>query len=145
MDSKSSQQFKFTNSEDAIKKITNCVVSNKDNVSLVRGYVSAKGEPLFGGKLVTDYDCILQGHVHFEIDDKLEDTDIFILRALSMGFEGKEDINEACYYVLRERKDGDVDIEKVYVRFNRNALLSSIHTSDLPSKDRVLSYVKKSR
>ena len=47
--------------------------------------------------------------------------------------------------VLKERKDGDIEIDKVYVPFNRNALLSSIHTCDLPSKDRVLSYVKKSR
>lgn len=69
--------------------------------------------------------------------------DIFTLKAVSMGFTGTEKVNKACYYVLRERKDGD--IEKVYVPFNRNALLSSIHTCDLPSKDRVLSYVKKSR
>lgn len=95
--------------------------------------------------MVTDYDCILQGHVHFEIDDKLDNTDIFTLRAVSMGFVDKEETNKACYYVLRERKDGDVDIEKVYVPFNRNALVSSIHTCDLPSKERVLSYIKKSR
>lgn len=142
---KSPQQFRYTNSDQAIKKITNCVVSNKDNISIVKGYVAAKGEPLFGGKLVTDYDCILQGHTHFEIDDRLEDTDILTLRALSMGFYGEELENEACYYVLRERKDGDIDIEKCYVSFNRNALLSSIHTCDIPSKERVLKYVKKSR
>ena len=81
-----------------------CVVSNKDNISIVKGYVAAKGEPLFGGKLVTDYDCILQGHTHFEIDDRLEDTDILTLRALSMGFYGEELENEACYYILKERK-----------------------------------------
>ena len=47
-------------------------------------------------------------------------------------------------YILKERKDGDVDIDKIYVPFNVNALLSSIYTCDLPSKDRILSYVKKS-
>ena len=145
INSKSSQQFKYTNSDEAIKKVTNCIVSNKNNVSIIRGFVSSKCEPLFGGKLATSYDCILQGHVHFEIDDRLDNTDIFTLRAVSMGFTGTEEVNNACYYVLKERKDGDVDIEKVYVPFNINALLSSIHTCDLPSKNRVLNYIKKSR
>ena len=145
INSNSSQQFRVTNSDETLEKITRCAVSNQENISIVKGYVAAREEPLFGGKLVTDYDCILQGHVHFEIDDKLDNTDIFTLRAVSMGFVDKEETNKACYYVLRERKDGDVDIEKVYVPFNRNALVSSIHTCDLPSKERVLSYIKKSR
>ena len=46
---------------------------------------------------------------------------------------------------IKERKDGEIEIEKRYIQFNKNALLSSIHTSDVPSKDKVLSYVKKSR
>ena len=79
------------------------------------------------------------------MQDKLKNTDIYTLRAVGMGYEGSEKDNEACYYVIRERKDGDIDIDKRYVTFNRNALLSSIHTCDLPSKDKVLSYVKKSR
>jgi hypothetical protein len=140
-----SEQFKFTNSSEAIRKITNCVVSNKDNISIVKGYVDAKDKPIFGGKLVTDYDCIIQGHYHFYVEDRIDDTRVFTLRAVGMGYVDNEKENEACYYILKERKDGDVDIEPVYVLFNRNALLSSIHTCDLPSKDRVLSYVKKSR
>ena len=105
----------------------------------------SKDEPIFGGKKVTDYDYVLQGHYHFDLEDTLDDTEVYTLRAVGMGYEGTEKDNEACYYVLRERKDGDIEIDKVYVPFNRNALLSSIHTCDLPSKDRVLSYVKKSR
>lgn len=139
------EQLRYTNSEEAIRKVTNCVVSNKGNISAVKGYMASKDEPIFGGKLVTDYDYVLQGHYHFELDDLLDDTEVLTLRAVGMGYEGSERENEACYYILRERKDGDIDIEKVYVSFNRNALLSSIHTCDLPSKDRVLSYVKKSR
>jgi len=139
------EQLRYTNSEEAIKKITNCVVSNKGSISAIKGYMASKEEPIFGGKLVTDYDCILQGHYHFELEDELDNTFICTLRAVSMGFEGSEKDSEACYYVLKERKDGDFDIDKVYVPFNRNSLLSSIHTCDLPSKDRVLGYVKKSR
>ena len=107
--------------------------------------MASRDEPIFGGKLVTDYDYVLQGHYHFELEDTLDDTEVYTLRAVGMGYEGYDADNEACYYVLKERKDGDIDIDKRYVEFNRNALLSSIHTCDLPSKDRVLSYVKKSR
>jgi hypothetical protein len=143
--SSNTEQLRYTNSEEAIRKVTNCVVSNKGNISAVKGYMASKDEPIFGGKLVTDYDYVLQGHYHFELDDLLDDTEVLTLRAVGMGYEGSERENEACYYILRERKDGDIDIDKRYVEFNRNALLSSIHTCDLPSKDRVLSYVKKSR
>ena len=138
-------QLRYTNSEEYLKKITNCIVSNKGSISLVKGYMASRDEPIFGGKLVTDYDYVLQGHYHFELEDMLDDTRVHTLRAVGMGYEGHDSDNEACYYILRERKDGDIDIEKVYVPFNRNALLSSIHTCDLPSKDRVLSYVRKSR
>ena len=139
------EQLRYTNSEDYLRKITNCVVSNKGNISAVKGYMASREEPIFGGKLVTDYNYVLQGHYHFELNDSLDDTSVYTLRAVGMGYEGSEKDTEACYYVLKERKDGDIDIEKIYVPFNRNALLSSIHTCDLPSKDRVLSYVKKSR
>ncbi len=141
----SNHQFLYTNSSEALNKVTNCIVSGK-GVSAVKGYMDSRDEPIFGGKKVTDYDCILQGHAHFEIEDEMDKGPIiWTLRAVGMGFEGDEAENEACYYVLRERTDGEVDVEKRYVRFNRNSLLASIHNCDLPSKDRVLSYVKKSR
>ncbi len=139
------EQLRYTNSEAALRKITNCIVSNRGNESLVKGYMAAREEPIFGSKLVTDYDCILQGHYHFELNDLLDDTEVYTLRAVGMGYEGAEKDNEACYYILKERKDGDIEIEKIYVPFNRNALLSSIHTCDLPSKEQVLRYVRKSR
>ncbi len=141
----SAEQFMYTNSEEALSEITGAVSSSKV-VSAVNGYMSARMDPIFGGKKVTDYDFIIQGHSHFEKDDELDNgISIITLRALGMGFTGDEVEDEACYYILRETKDGNVDIEKVYVKFNRNSLLSSIHTCDLPSKDRILSYVKKSR
>ncbi len=141
----SNEQFLFTNSTEAIKKVTGCITSGR-GASVIKGYVASREEPLFGGKMVTDYDCVLQGHAHFEIEDEMENgTEIYTLRAVGMGYEGNEKDNEACYYILRERSDGDVDVEKQYVSFNRNSLVSSIHNCSLPSKDRVLHYVKKSR
>lgn len=139
------EQLRYTNSDEAIRKITNSIVSNKSNHSIIKGFISSKEEPLFGGKLVTDYDYVLQGHYHFDLENKLDNTEILTLRAVGMGYVGTEQDNEACYYVIKERKDGEIDIDKRYVYFNKNALLSSIHTCDLPSKDKVLTYVKKSR
>ena len=39
----------------------------------------------------------------------------------------------AYYIILKEKKRG-FDIEKVYVPFNKNSLLSSIYSSDMPEK-----------
>ena len=135
------RQFLYTNSDEAKKKIGNCIVTNKRNISKIKGYISAQNEPIFGGKLVTEYDSIIQGHVHFDMEDKLENTDIYTLRAVGMGYKNGREEDKACYYILKERKDGSFDIEQVLVDFNRNNLLSKIYTSGLPHTDRLLTYV----
>ena len=139
-----SEQFAYTNSEECNKKINDCITSYKKGDPHARGYISAKNEPLFQGKKVTDYDAIIQGHVHFHMKDELEDTQIRTLRAVGMGYEDDEP-NSACYYVLKERKDKTFDIERRLVPFNKNSLLSSIYTSSLPNKELVLRYVKTSK
>lgn len=136
------RQFLYTNSEEAKKRIGNCIMTNKRNTSKIKGYVSAQNEPIFGGKLVTEYDSIIQGHVHFDMEDKLDDTEIYTLRAVGMGYENANEEDKACYYILRERKDGTFEIEKQLVDFNRNNFLAKIYTSGLPHKDRLLTYVK---
>ena len=109
----------------------------------MRGYQSSKNEPIFDGKKVTDYDAIIQGHVHFDMEDYLENTDIYTLRAVGLGYSETDPKNEACYYVLRERKDDlGYDFEQRYVKFNRNNLLSNIYTSDIPNKQLILRFVK---
>lgn len=140
---RNTEQLRYTNSEDAIKKITNMI--NKNSSDSINGYIAASEEPLFDGKLVTDYDYILQGHYHFELEDTLDETKVCTLRAVCMGYEENESENEACYYIVKERKDGNIEIEKIYVSFNQNALLSSIHNCDLPSKDKVLHYIQKNK
>ncbi len=133
-------QFLYTNSDEARRKISNCISSSKKNDPKVRGYVSSKDSPLFDGKRVTDYDTIIQGHVHFDMKDKVDDTDIITIRAVGMGY-GSDAPNTACYYVLRERKDGGVDIEKRLVPFNKNNLLASFRSSDVPNKEHMLQYL----
>ncbi len=36
--------------------------------------------PMFDGKLITSYDDVFQGHVHFELEDRLNNTNIHTLR-----------------------------------------------------------------
>ena len=48
----------------------------------------------------------------------------------------------AYYVILKEKKIGGYDIEKVYVPFNKNSLLSNIYSSDMPTKAKILSYLK---
>lgn len=130
-------QFLYTNSAEAKEEIAeNSVLDSSD----MRGYVAAKEEPIFGGKRVTDYDAILQGHAHFDLKDKLECTDIYTLRAVGMGY-GNDNTDTACYYVLREKKDGSFDLDKRTVPFNKYSLLSSINSSSEPGKEYILKYV----
>ena len=136
------EQFLYTNSDQCKKKINNCITSHKKGDKRARGYISAKENPLFDGKMVTDYDAIIQGHVHFDREDEIEGTTIHTLRACGIGYE-KDGDNTACYYVFKEKKDGSFDKEKRLVKFNKNNLMSSIYSSDLPNKDAVLRYVKK--
>ena len=109
----------------------------------MKGYASSKKEPLFNGKKVTDYDAVIQGHVHFDMDDTIENTDIYTLRAVGMGYGTTDPKDTACYYVLKERKDEDgYDLEQRLISYNRNSLLSNIYTSDIPNKELVLRFVK---
>ena len=74
------------------------------------------------------------------MEDKIGDLKVITLRAVGMGYE--DDYNDtACYYVLKERKDGNFDIERRLVRFNRNNLDADIVASNLPDKARILRYV----
>ena len=48
----------------------------------------------------------------------------------------------AYYVILKEKKIGGYDIEKVYVPFNKNSLFSSIYSSEMPTKAKILGYLK---
>lgn len=135
----SSKQFLYTNSDVAKKVIEEGILHYKGNRA--NGFISAQKEPIFQGKKITYYDSVFQGHVHFEMTDRLKNTDIHTLRAIGMGYSSKSD-DKACYYILKERKDGSFDIEKKLVEYNKNHLISSVQTSDIPEKEKVLSFLK---
>lgn len=133
----SSKQFLYTNSPESKKKIQDIITSNRRNSEYIRGLIDAQNNPLFNGKKVTDYDSVIQGHVHFQMEDNLGDTKVHTLRATGIGY--KDDPKDmACYYVLKEKKDGTYDIEKKLVSFNRNLLLSNIKSSSIPHKEPIL-------
>lgn len=50
--------------------------------------------------------------------------------------------NMDYYLILKEKKLGGFDIEKVFVPFKKNSLLSSIYVFNMPSKSKILSYLK---
>ena len=137
-----SEQFLFTNSDEYNKEIEYMINKYGINNPIVRGYLSSKKDPMFNGNIITNYDEIFQGHVHFELEDKLNNTNIHTLRGAGMGELENNKKSMAYYIILKEKKKGGFDIEKVYVPFNKNSLLSSIYSSDMPTKSKILSYLR---
>ena len=135
-----SDQFLYTNNDMAKREIDSSINEYGTDDKRVGGYLAAKEKPIFSGKRVTDYDAIIQGHVHFASTDRIENTDIFTLRAVGMGYENDPE-DSACYYVLREKKQSGFDIEKRLVPFDRNSLIEKIYSRNIPDKKRVLTYI----
>lgn len=138
---KTSKQFLYTNSKEAKLKIKEEIEGKSLSNPRIAGYLDALNNPIFEGKRVTDYDAILQGHVHFNLSDRLFTTKIETLRAVGMG-QTKKDLDTACYYVLKEKCDGTFDIEKRLVDFNKNIMLANIVSSDIPHKEKILRFVR---
>lgn len=139
---KSADQFMFTNSDEYNKEVEYMINKYGIDNPKVQGYLSSKNTPMFDGKLITSYDDVFQGHVHFELEDKLNNTNIHTLRGAGMGELDESKKSMAYYIILKEKKIGGYDIEKVYIPFNKNSLLSSIYSSDMPTKTKILSYLK---
>lgn len=124
------EQFYYTNSDEQLAEIEKY---SKFKGPEYRGYVSAKNDPLFGGKKIDYYDEVMQGHVHFKLlteDDKVR---IRTLRAAGMAY-GDDPIDYASYIIIKEKEIG-YDVEEVLVQFNRDAMIRSIDNSTMPYKD----------
>ena len=139
---KSADQFMFTNSDEYNNEVEYMINKYGIDNPKVQGYLSSKNTPMFDGKLITSYDDVFQGHVHFELEDRLNNTNIHTLRGAGMGELDESKKSMAYYVILKEKKIGGYDIEKVYVPFNKNSLLSNIYSSDMPTKAKILSYLK---
>lgn len=131
------KQFLNTNSATQLELIKN----HLENIPANQGYIDAFNNPLFDGKMITDYSHIIQGHVHFHLNDFLDKTRIDTLRAVAMGYS-EDDLYKACYYILKEKNDGTFDIEKRLVPFNHQLLLAKIESCGIPHKDTILKYTR---
>lgn len=135
------KQFEYTNSlqsQDYIRKI---IKDKKYDENFIKGFISSQNEPLFKGKKINEYTDIFQGHVHFLMDDELNNTNIHTLRAAGMGWKEKG-IDKAEYYILKERKDGNFDIQTINVPYNKNSLICNIRSSSIPYKEKILTFLK---
>ena len=134
-----SKQFLYTNSDKAKKDLE--YLKETLSKESAKGVIDAIKHPIFDGKKVTDYDTILQGHVHFDMKDHIDNTSIYTLRAAGMGYKS-DSKDTACYYILKERKDGNFDIERKLIRFDRHKLLLNVTSSTLPHKEYLLKMIK---
>lgn len=135
-------QFLYTNSDDAKRDILDEINNHGYSEEELRGYVSAYQEPLFQGKNILEYDAVIQGHVHFEYQDSLEDTGIYTLRGLAIGYKNSKESDKACYYILKEKKDGNFDISKRNVQFNKRSMIANVKSSKIPHKKRIMEYIR---
>lgn len=124
------RQFLHTNSVEQLDEITNNINEYGD-IPEMGGYVSAYNEPLFGGKMVTDFDTIIQGHVHFKMYEKGDNTDFYTIRGTAMGYVDSDDEHMASYMLLKEKTNNmGFDIEEVLVKYDRVRMFASILNSD---------------
>lgn len=124
------RQFLYTNSprqkEDIQKMIDRLGINNPAS----SGYVSAINEPLFGGKTVDFYDAVIQGHIHFKLYEKGDNTDYYTIRAVGMAY-GADPIDTASYVILKEKINNQgYDIEEVLVKFDREKMEYAIMSSN---------------
>ena len=126
------QQFYVTNSFDQIKMLK-YMVQKYGNYPEMMGMISALSSPLFGGKSVSSYDAVFQGHVHFKIMEENEFQQFYSIRAVGMAYQDNPSDNMASYIILTENENG-YELEEVLVPFDREKMIYSIIHSSIPDR-----------
>lgn len=126
------KQFLYTNSESQLKKISRILKKYDEHDPVIQGYVSANKDPLFGGKQVGYFDAIIQGHIHWKIDEHTNSTDFYSIRAVGMAY-GENPIDTASYVILSEHENG-YELKEILVKFDREKMIKSILNSDCPDQ-----------
>ena len=132
------KQFYYTNSDEQIAQIEEL---SKNSLPQFAGFVSAKKDPIFGGKKIDYYDEVIQGHVHFKFLTENEKVKIRTIRAAGMAY-GSDPIDYASYIIIKEKEIG-YDVEEVLVPFDRDKMLKSIDDSSMPDKDTINRFVSR--
>lgn len=123
-------QFMYTNSPEQLEEIEDMIRKYGIDNLIVKGYMSAKDDPLFARKRVDFFDAVIEGHVHWKIYEKSPKTDLYSIRAVGMAY-GKDPVDTASYVILKEHNEG-FDLEEVLVKYDREKMISSILSSDSP-------------
>ena len=125
------KQFDYTNSDDQKNEIDEMIDSYGENNPFMKGYVSAKKEPLFNGKKVDNYDAVFQGHVHFGLYEKGKNTEFYTVRGLGIAY-GKNQSDDHAYYIILKEKNNNqgFDVEEILVKFDRDKMECSIENSN---------------
>lgn len=124
------KQFLYTNSPEQLEKMDKIIKRYGMNSPMMRGYLSAMNDPLFEGKRVDFYDAVIQGHVHWKLYEKTNQTDFYSIRAVGMAY--KEDPIDTASYVILSETDNGFKLEEVLVEFDREKMEYSILNSDSP-------------
>ena len=125
-------QFNYTNSKYQLVEIEKMINKYGINHPFVKGYLSAREEPLFAGKKVDFYDAVVQGHVHWKLYDNGTPTKFYSIRAVGMAYRS-DPVDTASYVILEELEDG-FKIDEVLVKYDREKMISSILSSDSPDQ-----------
>lgn len=126
------KQFMYTNSRKQLKEIKDMIKCYGVNHPFVKGYLSAKGNPLFAKKKIDYFDAIIQGHVHFKLYEHTKPTDYYSIRAVGMAY-GSDPIDTASYVLLKEKEKG-FDIEEILVKYDREKMVYSVLNCTSPDK-----------
>ena len=127
------KQFLYTNTSEHRERIKYNIKKYGETNLYMKGYVSARDNPIFDGKTVDYYDTIMQGHVHRDLYERGNGIDFYSIKALALHFDD-DPIDKAFYIILHEKKDNiGFDIEKVYVPYDRERMEYTINKSDEPT------------
>lgn len=118
------KQFLETNSPKQLEQIERLIESYGLNSPMMRGYLSAKDDPLFKGQMVDKFDAIIQGHVHWKLYESSPSTEFYSIRAVGMAYK-KDPVDTASYVILTETDNG-FEVEEILVKFDREKMVYSI-------------------
>ena len=101
------------------------------------GYLSSIEDPLFFHqnelKTVHDYDYVIQGHTHFEVMEKDQNTTFYAIRGASIGFSESDSV-EFAKYLLLTMDNEHICFETVEVPYDREKMIYQINQAEIPNQ-----------
>lgn len=118
------KQFLETNSFEQLLEIERMLHTYGFNSPMMRGYLSAKDDPLFNKNTVDMFDAIIQGHVHWKLYENSPSTEFYSIRAVGIAYD-KDPIDTASYVILTETENG-YNLEEILVKYDREKMVYSV-------------------